>query len=259
MSAAENINPQILVWARESAGLTIADAAAKIGLTATSQKTPESKLLELENGENGPTRHQLTKISSVYHRPLTVFYRNRIPTVEDRGEDFRTSAGEVTAIQCGLLDALLRDVRARQGMVRGIVESGEDYSKLAFVGSISVADRPDSVVNEVRRLLEIVTSAPPGHGKRDSKVLFDDLRTRVEKLGIFVVLMGNLGSHHSAIDSKVFRGFALAKHQRFSAQHRQRVLGGVRRPILEPWLGLRHGRPKRGCANAGCPRQDRNA
>jgi hypothetical protein len=36
------------------------------------------------------------------------------------------------------------------------------------------------------------------------------LRSRVEAAGIFVLLMGNLGSHHSAIDVEAFRGFALA-------------------------------------------------
>jgi len=36
------------------------------------------------------------------------------------------------------------------------------------------------------------------------------LRSRVEAAGVFVLLMGNLGSHHSAIDVEAFRGFALA-------------------------------------------------
>jgi Zn-dependent peptidase ImmA (M78 family) len=36
------------------------------------------------------------------------------------------------------------------------------------------------------------------------------LRSRTEAAGVFVLLMGNLGSHHSAIDVEAFRGFALA-------------------------------------------------
>src|SRR5258708_3216548 len=36
------------------------------------------------------------------------------------------------------------------------------------------------------------------------------LRSRVEAIGVFVLLVGNLGSHHTAIDVEAFRGFALS-------------------------------------------------
>ncbi len=36
------------------------------------------------------------------------------------------------------------------------------------------------------------------------------LRSKVEAVGIFVLLIGNLGSHHTAISVEAFRGFALA-------------------------------------------------
>ena len=34
ISRAENINPSILIWARETAGLSVEDAAARLGLTS---------------------------------------------------------------------------------------------------------------------------------------------------------------------------------------------------------------------------------
>jgi Zn-dependent peptidase ImmA (M78 family) len=39
---------------------------------------------------------------------------------------------------------------------------------------------------------------------------FKILRESVESIGVYVVLAGNLGSHHTAIDLRSFRGFALA-------------------------------------------------
>jgi Zn-dependent peptidase ImmA (M78 family) len=39
---------------------------------------------------------------------------------------------------------------------------------------------------------------------------FSLLRARAEAAGIFVLLIGNLGSHHSAISVETFRGFAIA-------------------------------------------------
>lgn len=41
---------------------------------------------------------------------------------------------------------------------------------------------------------------------------FAALRAAAEKAGVFVLLMGNLGTHHTDIDALVFRGFALADH-----------------------------------------------
>jgi Zn-dependent peptidase ImmA (M78 family) len=39
---------------------------------------------------------------------------------------------------------------------------------------------------------------------------FSFLRSRAEEVGVFVLLKGDLGSHHTAIDLQTFRGFALA-------------------------------------------------
>ncbi|MBK8822349.1 MAG: hypothetical protein IPN58_06970 [Anaerolineales bacterium] len=36
------------------------------------------------------------------------------------------------------------------------------------------------------------------------------LRSRIETAGVFVLLIGSLGSHHTAIELEIFRGFALA-------------------------------------------------
>ena len=42
------------------------------------------------------------------------------------------------------------------------------------------------------------------------KDAFTLLRSRAEASGVFVILKGDLGSHHTAIDVDVFRGFAIA-------------------------------------------------
>jgi transcriptional regulator with XRE-family HTH domain len=127
MSRAENINPQILVWARESAGLTLAEAADRIGLKDSRRLTGAAKLSLIESGERQPTRTQLAKYSAVYRRPLITFYLKSPPTKGARAADFRTATGtHPTAKDEGLLDALLRDVRSRQEMVVDLLESNEE-------------------------------------------------------------------------------------------------------------------------------------
>ena len=46
--------------------------------------------------------------------------------------------------------------------------------------------------------------------RADVDAAFAYLRSTLEKSGIFVLLIGNLGSHHSNIGPKAFRGFAIA-------------------------------------------------
>ena len=47
--------------------------------------------------------------------------------------------------------------------------------------------------------------------KRTVEESFNYLRGLTEKLGVFVLLIGNLGTHHTALSTDVFRGFALAE------------------------------------------------
>ena len=62
MERAENINPAILSWARESAGLSIDEAADRLGLSSNASVTAAEKLAEFEQGDRFPTRIQLLRI-----------------------------------------------------------------------------------------------------------------------------------------------------------------------------------------------------
>jgi Zn-dependent peptidase ImmA (M78 family)/transcriptional regulator with XRE-family HTH domain len=209
MARAENINPDILVWARESAGMSLEEAAEKLGLTQSVRQTAADKLAEFEVGDKFPTRGQLLKIASVYRRPLTVFYMAAPPEIGNKGEDFRTIAGQVSAKETGLLDALLRDIRARQDMVRSVLEDDDEMRPLAFVGRTSIRENVALIAETIRQALGIA-AARDLRRFNGPEALFNDLRERIEKLGIFVLLVGNLGSHHSNISESIFRGFAIA-------------------------------------------------
>jgi Zn-dependent peptidase ImmA (M78 family)/transcriptional regulator with XRE-family HTH domain len=211
MARAENINPAILAWARESAGLSLEEAADRLGLTSSDRQTAAEKLEELESGEKFPTRAQLTKIASIYRRPLLTFYMTQPPVRGERGEDFRTLPAQLSSRDNASLDALLRDIRARQEMVRSLLEDDEDTARLAFVGSMRITDGVRAVVDSIASTLGFSRQdqiRPGRNGGADE--LFRELRIRAERAGIFVLLVGDLGSHHSAISETVFRGFVIA-------------------------------------------------
>ena len=196
------VNPQILVWARETAGLSRKEAAKKLSMSGP------DRIRALEAGERDPSRRQLTNMSEKYRRPLLTFYLPNPPKSSDRGQDFRTLPDEPEVGSEALINALLRDVYARQGLVRAALEEAEEDEALAFVGSASMEDGVETLVKSLRELLDFTSD-----DFRQEKTVngaFAALRAAAEKAGVFVLLMGNLGTFHTDIDAKNFRGFALA-------------------------------------------------
>lgn len=209
MARAENINPGILAWARESAGLSLEDAALRLGFTQGATLSAAEKLEAMEKGEKFPTRNQLAKFSAVYRRPLITFYMKEPPRQASLGEDFRTLSFDVPRRENAMLDALLRDIRARQAMVKGILEDEEDTAGLPFVGSAKLADGVHAVARSIADTLGFSFDEKTRRGIIADD-LFKELRFRAEAIGVFVLLAGDLGSHHHTIEERVFRGFAIA-------------------------------------------------
>ena len=207
---AENINPSILTWARETSGLSVEAAAARLRLTSSARETAAQKLEALERGERKPTRQQLLKIAETYRRPLTAFYLANPPRAGDCGADFRSSVGTASREETLLLNALIRNIRVRQDMARSILEDDYDTERLAFVGSMPVTISAEEAAGEIRQTLGIGVEQLLEWGRHSPRVLFSSLRAQVEMIGAFVLLVGDLGSHHTRISGRIFRGFAIA-------------------------------------------------
>jgi Zn-dependent peptidase ImmA (M78 family) len=198
------IRPEILTWARETAGLSLEDAARAIGLKDARGETGSERLAKIE-GSGDPPRPLLLKMTKTYHRPLLVFYLNRPPKTGDRGQDFRTLPGQDKYNP--ELDALIRDIKSRQGLVRSILED-EKSDPVAFIGTATM----DLAVGEMAlRIADTLKfSLNDFRAEKTGAAAFAHLRARIESAGIFVLLLGNLGSHHTNIPLEIFRGFAIA-------------------------------------------------
>ncbi|WP_395707919.1 ImmA/IrrE family metallo-endopeptidase [Reyranella sp.] len=208
MTKGVQINPGILSWARETAGLSPEEAAAKLGLTSTGRASAVQKLLEAEGGKRPISQGMLQRAAAAYRRPLVAFYLPAPPARGERGEDFRTVAGAHSPRDNAMLDALIRDVRTRQQLLREALIEDEDNKPLAFVASSRMSDGVENVTASIRTTLGV--SAVDQKKARDAAALFTLLRSAAEKAGVFVLLLGDLGSHHSDVSEDVFRGFALA-------------------------------------------------
>ena len=195
------VNPAILSWARETVGLSIADAARQLALS-------EVRLQAFEAGDRDPTAKQLARMADKYRRPLLTFYLPAPPQRRDRGQDFRTLPGERIPGSEETLDALLRDILARQRLVRAALEEAEEAAPITFVASARMRDGVDALVAAMTGVLR--EGLAEFRAQRSVTDAFSVLRDAVERTGVFVVLAGNLGTHHSNIDPEVFRGFALS-------------------------------------------------
>ncbi len=149
----------------------------------------------------------LERAASIYRRPLVTFYMSQPPARGDRGEDFRATKS-ASERENATLDALLRDVRARQQMVRVVLDDAEEAQPRPFVGSARIEDGPKTVAAAIRTALGV--SEDQQRRSKDVGALFSLLRSAAERIGIYVLLLGDVGSYHSDIGEDVFRGFALA-------------------------------------------------
>lgn len=198
------INPAILTWARESAGLDVESAARAIGLTGANAA---ERLAQLEAGTREPTRTQLIKMSEKYRRPLLTFYLTEPPSPAPQTLDFR-NLRERDPDREALLNALVRDVKTRQVLVREALEDADEVEPVQFVGSVERRTGATALANAMSEALRFDRQAY--RAARTFDDAFRILRDAVESIGVFVILMGNLGHHTSNLSPKVFRGMAIA-------------------------------------------------
>jgi Zn-dependent peptidase ImmA (M78 family) len=201
------VNPEILVWARNTAGLTPDEAARALGFNDTRDRSAAQRLMAYEAGDEEPSRSVLLRMSKAYRRALLVFYLSEPPRNGDRGQDFRTVPGGPPPLYNPLLDALIRDIRGRQMTVRALLEETESQP-VNFISSAAMNEPTEHLVNRIKERLNFSLD----QFRRQSTVedAFSYLRETIEAAGVYVLLLGNLGSHHTNIPVDVFRGFAIA-------------------------------------------------
>ena len=82
------VEPDILRWARDAAGLSVDEAAHSL------QTHPE-KVQAWEEGEEHPSMAQLRRMATTYRRLLSDFYLPKAPDEAPLPHDFRRMPGEV--------------------------------------------------------------------------------------------------------------------------------------------------------------------
>jgi Zn-dependent peptidase ImmA (M78 family)/transcriptional regulator with XRE-family HTH domain len=194
------VNTKILIWARETSGLSVEEVTTKLGWKSS------KKILEIESGQLIPSRGNLVKFAEIYRKPLLLFYLSEPPRSVQPAKDFRMLS-DANVKSERILETLVNDVKARQEMLASALEEADDAVPLEFVGSIRTAQKPVEIALLMAKKLGF--SGADYVKAKSVEEAFRQLRLAVELSGVFVVLANNLGSHHTDLDVTVFRGFAL--------------------------------------------------
>lgn len=186
------INPEVLTWARESAGFDLAAAAAKVDVD-------EEKLAAWEGGGDQPSIPQLRKLAEAYKRPLAVLYLPEPPTTAFQAmHDFRRLP------ELGLRrfsPELTLEIRLAQQRRELAIELFQDADEkpAAFTLETALGTDPEQAALAIREALGVDYKLQ-SHW-RDPRVAFLAWRSRIEALGVLIF-------QASRIESDEASGFA---------------------------------------------------
>ncbi|AXE63605.1 hypothetical protein BBF93_04750 [Hyphomonas sp. CACIAM 19H1] len=209
------VEPDILVWARTSASMSIGEAAA-------AAKVKPEALGAWEAGTAAPSVPQLKKLANVYKRPLSVMFLTERPKEFMPLKDFRLLTDIGPAIVGPKLAFEIRAAQERRQIALELYDDlGEEAPSLGI--SASVGDSPEEVAAAIRGRLGVSVEAQMQW--RDTGRAFRAWRDAVENAGVLVFALS--GAHHKIPLTEV-RGFAIAQRPLPVAVVNSRDRGGGR-------------------------------
>jgi Zn-dependent peptidase ImmA (M78 family)/DNA-binding XRE family transcriptional regulator len=184
------ITPAVLKWARESARITVDQAAARAGVAA-------QKVNEWEEGIDRPTVRQAKILAEVYKRPLALLMLPTPPRDFTPLRDFRRK--NAVPLTTGTI-FIIRELQEKQQWTHDWYEE-EGQEPLPFVGRFSMRDSPAVVAADLLTELDI----HPPHYVHPMK----EWVAKAEARGIFISRTSFISSHLK-LNSDEFQGFAIA-------------------------------------------------
>lgn len=142
------INHEILVWAREQAGLSIDSAASKL-------RVPVDRIIAWESGDLSPTIRQLRLIGKAYRRPSAFFYLSEPPDPDPQISDYRR-AQRVREEKPPELIYEIRRTRSRREIALEVLRQlGEEPN--VFDLALDSQDDPYALGSQIREYLGVRT------------------------------------------------------------------------------------------------------
>lgn len=194
------LQPTVLRWARERAGLDAAALAKKLNTTA-------EKVVQWES-EGTLTYKRAEKLAEKTHTPFGYLFLDTPPEESLPITDFRTVGSEEPARPSPELLDVLYDAMSKQAWYRDyLVEMGE--TRLDYIGSARLEEAPAEVAARIREQCGFASEARAQAS--DWKSALSLMFEQCEEHGILVTRTGMAkGNPHRPLKVEEFRGFALS-------------------------------------------------
>ena len=196
-----NLNPNVLKWARESARLSVEQAAQKIGVNPDRYTDWENP-----NSEVKPTIKQLRKIANVFHRPTSLFYLADVPQGFKPMKDLRRLPGDGLSVFSPELAYEMELAQQRRELSLELTAVVNE-EVLPFELQATLDENPENVGQRIREALNIRLEDQVKWKKRGALEPFKAWRGAIEDLDVLVFQM-------SRVDWSEACGFALAAGKR---------------------------------------------
>jgi Zn-dependent peptidase ImmA (M78 family)/DNA-binding XRE family transcriptional regulator len=199
MSQAALVNPSLLTWSRERAGLSTEQVAKKLPVKP-------DRVQEWESGETKPTFLQAQKWASLAHIPFGFLFLQQPPVEQLPLPDLRTVGGIAPQRpSLELLDTVRDSIRKQDWYLEYLQH--QEHQPLAFVGRFNSRSQVAEVVDDIRQTLGVNPDAARLDYDKYSRALIE----AAEVAGILVMRSGiALGNTHRKLEVSEFRGFAIS-------------------------------------------------
>lgn len=189
------INNDILIWAIERAGLN---------LEQLSRKIPAINYWLV--GKKNPTLNQLKTLARILHIPFGYFFLESPPEEAVPIPFFRTIRSEGHKISLNVYDEILILQQRQRWLVEYLKEN--EYEKLDFVGKFKGTDNIQSIVQNIREVLNLPENwASELSSWEKAKEI---LTQKIEDAGMIVTFSSIVGNNtHRKIEVEECRGFVL--------------------------------------------------
>jgi Zn-dependent peptidase ImmA (M78 family) len=174
------VQPKVLIWARESIGKGIEEAAKKLDMT------PE-EFLEFETGTKKPRLTQLEKLANLYKRPVAALLLSKPPPLPPLPKDFRTLPYKKPFSSETLL--ALRRARRLQNLADELAkelnyEIRRNFTEVKLPEREKISDTAETLAIEERTRLGI--NIEDQFNWKDNIQALDEWRSVIERLGVLV-------------------------------------------------------------------------
>lgn len=172
-----DINPKILIWAREERGMSTEDVAVKLKLEA-------SDLSQWELDGKGILFGSLESVAKLYKRQTAVFFLSDVPVKFKKPKDCRNLAVNGGNFSPETMLAIRRTERYLQTAreLSGIPFWNKQYEWLKNFNG-----KKENIEKEIALLKDLLEVDVASKSSSRSDVAFRNWRTRIEeKLGIFI-------------------------------------------------------------------------